>query len=352
MLYRTVPLIVFVILLGCEGKQGPTGPAGATGASGAQGAQGATGPQGPQGPQGDQGPQGEPGNILNWADVLHEVPLDNYVYALGVQINGVNTVLGSGFRAHFTDVIWTNAHVTSGIAEVLASLPPSIRWRVFATKSGTRIGGVDTHFPTLYFEHPEYDGTTNSPDIALLFVSEISPVPEFLPRQYSTAMRVGQPIASIGFPGEIASTYAAVPIASFKDGTISALRPFEAGRVPTPDNGRFIQHNLDLSPGTSGSLIFDHLGWIVGINNAGTETLVWDLHTGQFQRVPSGNIGFGIRVDEVWRLIDYMVSLSGSARVNPRTGELRARRLFSGRVYPYTEYQAFPENWNGETVLP
>ena len=337
--------VLLAVVFACEGSKGPQGPAGVTGPAGSAGQTGVTGPLGPQ------GPQGEPGETLNWADVLEETTLDDFVYALGVQVFGVNYVIGTGFRAHYSDVIWTNAHVTSGITDVIQSLVTN-NWRVFATKSGTRIGSLDTYYPTLYFEHPDYDGSTASPDVAMIVVEETAQVPHFLPRQFASALRVGQPIASIGFPGEISGTYSTVPIATFKDGTISALRPFSTGVVPTPANSTFIQHNLDLSGGTSGSLIFDHLGWIVGINNAGTEKLVFDLNTGQPQRVPSGNIGFGIRVDEIWRLIDHVDSLVPTARVNPETGELQARPLLPEHDYPHPNYQPFPENWNGESVLP
>ena len=60
---------------------------------------------------------------------------------------------------------------------------------------------------------------------------------------------------------------------------------------------------MDLSGGTSGSPIFDHEGWVIAVNNAGTEKLVIDLNTGAPARVPSGNIGFGIRADEMWDFI-------------------------------------------------
>ena len=354
MFQRLGGMLLLVAMLACAGERGPTGPAGSSGSAGPAGPTGAQGPAGPAGAQGAQGvagPQGPGGEPLNWADVLDETPLDDYVYALGVQVSGVNYVLGTGFRAHYTDVIWTNAHVTAGINEAILSISTP-NWRVFATKSGTRIGSSDTLYPTGYYEHPSYDGSTASPDVAMTFVQETSQVPEFLPRQYATDLRVGQPIATIGFPGEIAETYSTVPIATFKDGTISALRPFGTGVVPTPANSSFIQHNLDLSGGTSGSLIFDHRGWIVGVNNAGTESLVFDLRTGQPKRVPSGNIGFGIRVDEVWRFIDHVENLVPSAKVNPGSRRLQARRLLPASDYPHATYQPFPENWNGETILP
>ena len=115
-----------------------------------------------------------------------------------------------------------------------------------------------------------------------------------------------------------------VPIATFKDGTINALRPF-ADEVPTPGNSRVIQHNLDLSGRTSGSLIFDHQGYIIGMNFAGIFRVAYDQLTGKPMRVPSENPGLAIRVDELWRLYDLA---SGGSRVVAGQGtDLAGRRV-------------------------
>jgi len=182
----------------------------------------------------------------------------------------------------------------------------------FAVKSGTTIGGVDTYLLSQFFIHPEYDGTVLSPDVALMIVeAEFLEAPSFLSRQLARDLGVGQPIATLGFPGEIDVLNTTVPIATFKDGTISALRPYDPGRTAVNDaNNKIVQHNLDLSGGTSGSPIFDHQGRIVSVNNAGTETLVIDQTTGEPERIPSGNIGISIRVDEVWDIIELVTTLA------------------------------------------
>ena len=232
-----ISFFLFSIVVACEGSQGPAGPqgtAGSTGPPGPPGVDGTDGQPGPTGPAGQPG-DGGTGSPLNWADVLEEVPHNDYIYALGLQVFGSNYVIGTGFRAHYSDVIWTNAHVIRGINDLINSLTTT-NWRVFATKSGTRIGSSDTYYPGFYFEHPSYNGSTASPDVAVIFVEEISQVPQFLPRQHAVNLRIGQPVATIGFPGEVADTYSIVPIATFKDGTISALRPFVIGINPTPFN--------------------------------------------------------------------------------------------------------------------
>ena len=105
-----------------------------------------------------------------------------------------------------------------------------------------------------------------------------------------------------------------------------------------------MQHNLDLSGGTSGSPIFDQSGWIIAVNNSGTERLTIDLNTGQPSRVPSGNIGFGIRADEVWRLIDFLSS--GKPVVLHEDTQRAKRPVGSGRYFP------FPRYWNGTSISP
>ncbi len=355
MIIRFSILLLFIALLACEGKPGPTGSSGSRGPAGPQGSVGSIGPIGPQGEtgqtgaQGPAGPQGSAGEPLNWADVIEEGNIDEAVYAIGVRVRGQNYVLGSGFVAHFTNAIWTNAHVVEAVISEIRSIA-YLDPRPFAVKSGTVVGGSDTYWLNTYRLHPNYDGTTVSPDVALLIIdASLTGLPSFLPRDHIHGLRVGQPIATMGFPGELSETPKEVPIATFKEGTISAMRPF-ADVIATPENSRVIQHNLDLTGGTSGSLIFDHEGFIIGINHAGYERIVYDVN-GNPQRVPTGNIGLGIRVDEMWSLFDQTRVRRTAPKVAGRTAST-VLELLPSRDYPHSTYQPFPVNWNGETVVP
>ena len=272
--------------------------------------------------------------------------LDQAIYAIGFEVFDTTYLIGTGFSAHYTNAIWTNAHVVQGLIDLLDEFQEHDP-HPFAVKSGTRIGGTETHELRSYLEHPAYDGSTQSPDIGVLIVEkEFTGGPSFLPREMTYGLRVGQPVATMGFPGEIAALNTMVPLATFKDGTISALRPFrpEAEAV-TPENSRFVQHNLDLSGGTSGSPIFDHQGWIVAVNNAGTEALVIDQRSGEPRRVPSGNIGFGIRVDEAWDFIEWERD-AGSAKAIAGHRPVALKEA-SPRPYPYPAYRPFPPDWEG-----
>lgn len=339
-----------LVLLACKGDTGPVGPAGPVGQTGA------TGAAGPAGIPGQAGPQGEPGETLDWSAVIEDQNLDEAVYAIGVQIQGNNYILGSGFVAHFTNGIWTNAHVVQAVL-VSTSFIEDLNPRPFAVKSGTEVGSSDTYWLRYFWVHPDYDGTAGSPDAALLTIdANLTDLPFFLPRDQAQGLKVGQPIGTIGFPEEVSGEAVNVPVATFKDGTISALRPF-GDEVPTPENNRVIQHNLDLPGRTSGSLIFDRQGYIVGMNFAGIFRVTYDDQTGQPTRVPSNNPGLAIRVDELWRLYDLA---SGAGRV--ATGLAGAGEagtsvdvplvLEPEQDYPHDAYVAFPRNWNGGTLIP
>ena len=59
-----IPLMLCLLLTGCEGKTGPAGPQGPDGSPGAPGTDGAVGPEGPSGPEGPEGSEGTPGEVL------------------------------------------------------------------------------------------------------------------------------------------------------------------------------------------------------------------------------------------------------------------------------------------------
>ena len=271
---RHATVLLMLLVLGCEGPVGPdgtTGPQGPQGIAGQDGSDGATGPQGPtgpagqdgetgpQGPEGSKGPQGEP---LVWADVLEEHRVEEATYVLGVSYTSPRDGdryfrnFCSGFAAYYTSTIWTNAHCVDAIGEIIElwSDTPSATPRFYVVQAGSTLNGDQRYEIDIdrTWKHPDYDDTTDSEDIGLVTIDDTVPVlMNFLPREYADAIKVGQPIGTMGFPGELGSIGGAADqriTATFKDGTVSALRMIDAGDSPHVE----VQHNFDVTGGTSG----------------------------------------------------------------------------------------------------
>ena len=298
-----------------------------------------------------------PQRPLNWDAVIEDGNLAGSVYSIGLMIDGLGYLaVGTGFAAHYPNTLWTNAHVVLVLRHFLAEsqelleffeVDPATSVTPVAVRAGTPVGGADTYRlsmdPGGYTIHPEYSEITEpepdeefvqTPDLAVFHVPDalFRDVPSFLPRAFATELRAGQPVGTLGFPGELSYLLEKVPIATFKEGTISALRPYSAQEPEvTPANSKVVQFNLGQTGGTSGSPVFDHEGFIVAVSFAGIVILVGDEEEG-YVPIPVGDLDFGIRVDEVWTLIDLI-----------ETGA----EPTGSRVYPHSTYRAYPEGWNG-----
>ena len=117
-------------------------------------------------------------------------------------------------------------------------------------------------------------------------------------------LRIGTPIGTLGFPGElqVSDLSDLYPIATFKDGTISAIRMPDEESTYNAREAYVIQHNLDLSGGTSGSPIFTAEGKVVAINNSGIVATALTFG-GIPTQVSQASLGFGIRSDKIHELL-------------------------------------------------
>ena len=173
---------------------------------------------------------------------------------------------------------------------------------------------MDDKGGVLGFRHPEYDGTVSSPDVMLVALhkdetKKFASYVNLVGFRDAKELNVGDEIGTIGFPGDLESSQsrsAIRAIPTFKQGTISALRPYKTsfssanpmGRV----SNRIIQHDFNVTPGTSGSPIFNRRGEIVAINNAVSKT--------------EASLGFGIRADEIRQILQAATVDAGTVLVN------------------------------------
>ena len=304
----TLFLAVLMWMVACEGKPGPIGP---------------QGPPGEKGEKGDPGPQGPPGlsgTTPNWVPIAEKY--QSLVYAIVYVIYGASGetaenagFIGTAFAVSSVGWLATNAHIAKALAD-LDSVSAQFNRKVFkyAVRANSKVDDRSTLVIIERLIHLNWNSTALSPDLALLGVRHLDgsvtniPTAELLPSASATTLQVGQPIATIGFPGEIAYLVRlSPPIPTFKNGTISALRPYVEGPdVPKPEDLFMVQHNLDLSPGTSGSPIFNAEGQVIAVNNASTQSIAFHIQTGEPQRISIASIGFGIRIDELDALLNQL----------------------------------------------
>ena len=375
------------LLIACKGDPGSQGPIGPSGPPGSVGTQGV---QGIQGDTGSRGPQGPPGAPLNWADVIEEGDLAGAIYLVGFETAYNIVPIGTAFAAHYDNMLWTNAHIVEE-AEIGVDWIPEdgmnadSEARFFVARAGTRIGDEGTYYWERSIVHDEYDPSVDSPDLALIVLGDgvtlPGPLPELLPREHAGSLRAGQPLGTLGFPGALMLENLELVIATFREGTLSSLRPFYDGPFGPEDLGQILHYNLLLEPGTSGSPVFDHEGYIVAVNFAGIEYEIPgtgldppgggdgptpppeegppneegpppedgppnegpdnNAHDAEIATIIPSSHGFGIGVASMWELVDQVEAM-----------QTVAARRSAARAYPHADYSPFPDNWNRETIAP
>ena len=282
------------------------------------------------------------GQIGDWSGVVHS--LQRSVYAVIVPIfrvpmdnledDAVFVFIGTGFAVDSSTLV-TNGHIIDALilmgdvvefVKDLADMQLTHGWLVVQNLTTSVEIVTNTFVIDTYLQHPEWDpDDLFSPDIGTLHISEgyISRRVSLATSREARRLRVGAPIATLGFPGELQGGDISnfFPIATFKNGTISALRPPFQGGPYSPLDTYIVQHNLDLSDGTSGSPIFDASGQVVAINNAG----ISDIGTnGDWPRISQAALGFGIRADKIHELLDQ-ASVAAKRTADANFSELASR---------------------------
>lgn len=234
---------------------------------------------------------------IEWDELVPQ--LRKQCYIVGVAYDGRIMGVGTGF-AISPRRIMTNAHVVRALID-FARMYGMDDKQFVAVRDGGRLGHTHSHELDSFAIHPDYDSTTTyTYDFGIVTVRggtlEDTCVYESLPNLY--ALTTGDEIATIGFPGETNDLNTVQPIATFKSGTISALRPFDPVSTPATDETNVvIQHNFNTTGGTSGSPVFNRDGRVIAIHNSGEYDFIKN-QDGTWTRIPVGSLGYSIRIDQ------------------------------------------------------
>ena len=261
------------------------------------------------------------GQIGDWSGIAHSLQYSVYAVIAFIWNDSYSdddffAFVGTGFAVD-RETLVTNGHVIDGLIDwdnyiVDFNRTNGTKWNSSwaVVQNLTTSLSVDSNFFYInsYWQHPEWDGDTRSPDVGLLEIYEgyISRRVSLATSREARRLRVGAPIATLGFPGELQGGELSdlFPIATFKNGTISALRPRFQDEPYSAADTYIVQHNLDLSGGTSGSPIFDASGQVVAINNAGIDADFSGMGDGDWPRISQSALDFGIRADKIHELLD------------------------------------------------
>ena len=261
--------------------------------------------------------------VYNWSQIVTRYQRSvytviHYIWHEDEDVESLLTFIGTAFAVGSTALI-TNGHILDALLYYDEELEAfNDRWGmdlranwllVQNLTSGPRYKYNYYWVGSRWKYHEDWDNEgVFSPDVALLrpWEGTLSPY-NTMPLATSSAARrlsTGAPIGTLGFPGElqVSDLSDLYPIATFKNGTVSALRmPDEKSRYSV--RGAYVvQHNLDLSGGTSGSPIFNTEGEVVAINSSGISLTALTFGGDPFQ-VSQASLGFGIRVDKIHELL-------------------------------------------------
>ena len=260
--------------------------------------------------------------VYNWSQIVSRYQRSvytviHYVWHDDEEINSLLNFVGTAFAVGNTALI-TNGHIVDALHDLDGHFADfSRRWKIGLKTDWLLVRNLtsDLKYKSNYYwagrwrYHEDWDtDDVFSPDVALLrpYEGTISTY-HTMPLVTSSAarrLRIGTPVATLGYPGELqVSNFNDIyPVATFKNGTISAVRMPDDESKYSVGGAYIVQYDLNLTGGTSGSPVFNTEGEVVAINNSGVETLALSLG-GALERVPLGALDFGIRADKIHELL-------------------------------------------------
>lgn len=235
--------------------------------------------------------------ILETSDVDWTRQVEKYegsIFLCLARHPGGRREIGTGFCIREDGLIATNAHVGAMLLDAPnRAVIQNGTGRVFKI---VKIGN-----------HPRYDGSAQSPDVAILKIDTDGRRLVALPladEKRLKALKVGTRLGTIGFPGEMLAQYLreygtgriTTVRATFKAGIVSGISDYRQQTASYANSVR-IQHSASLSGGTSGSPMFTTDGIVVAIHNS---VINISVGAGGKVRTPSASdISFAIRADVI-----------------------------------------------------
>lgn len=277
----------------------------------------------------------------------------HYTWHEDEEIERLLTFVGTAFAVGSTAII-TNGHIVDALLfydeEVRGfnerwKMDLNASWLLVRNLTSTLSYKYNYYWVGRYRFHTDWnDEDVFSSDVALLRPSEgtLSSYNRLPVATSSEAqrLRIGTPIGTLGFPGELQAHDLSdlYPIATFKNGTVSAIRMPDEESSYSVSRAYIVQHNLDLSGGTSGSPIFTTDGKVVAINNSGISATALTFGGTPIQ-VSQASLGFGIRSDKIHELLSQAgVSAKPVPRAVPNLEGVDLRSLeIEGRSIGLTE---------------
>lgn len=285
----------------------------------------------------------------NISDLIPD--LKKQCYIIGISINNQVIGIGSGF-AISEKRIMTNAHVVNALVE-FAQQYGTNGYKFVVVRDGGRVN-YDYSFELDSFAvHPEYNTNnqyTYDFGIVTIKTGRIKDYCEFENENHLYSLREGNDIYTIGFPGETNDQNTIQPIATYKNGSISALRPFNQDETASNQyTNVVIQHNFNSTGGTSGSPVFNSNGKVIGIICSAEFKFIQNSD-GTTDRLPVAAIAYAIRIDQRSSINNTFLKAFGSIKKVEQYAKLTIVNKSTDDIWYFNIKHSSSDEW-GNNIL-
>jgi len=234
---------------------------------------------------------------------------DRSLFILISESDGEASGFCTAFAVSTDGMLVTNAHCVRALKDLRAGGARIVARMNRASGSRPEELPMDpdrSYEVRLWKEHPDYDGSAFSPDVALIGLDlkgdSLPVVAQLAAPEVARQLQAGQAIFTMGFPGQVMNE--ARPMAELRAAVVSRLTT--PANTPGDEASTYVVwHSALTSKGTSGSPIFDAAGRVVAVNNGGLsarELFMKDPKTGELRTEvisEASGLNFAIRSDQL-----------------------------------------------------